>query len=400
MQEPKKYRIPWSGRSINYTAKEIESVVRAMRTADPLTQGKHQKEFEVAFARYIGVNHAFAVSSCTGALELCALLTGLKKGDEIIMPAHTFCASAISFARTGAKIVWADIDPDTRVVTAETIAKCLSSKTKVILVVHLYGLAVDMDPIIKLTKQKKIYIVEDCAQALGARYKNKKVGALGDFGCFSFHCQKNITTLGEGGMLTVRSDKMAKLVPGLRHNGVRSFGGERKKFWVPAMANVDFDLPQVWPYNFCIGEVQCALGVELLKSVDEGNIFRRKRAQKMIKALKEYPELIFQKVIDPKMHVYHLLSARYDGQKFGKTRDDLIELLVSKFKIKAIVQFYPLYRYPLFKKVGFGRACCPETDKFFDNMISFPFHLWMSDKDFNYMIDSVRQALTELRHIN
>lgn len=397
MQEPKKYRLPWSGRSVDYTAKEIASVVKAMQTADPLTQGKYQKEFESAFAEYTGAKHAFAVSSCTGALELCALLTGLKKGDEIIMPAHTFCASAIPFARTGAKIVWADINPDTRVVTARTIAKCLSSKTKVILVVHLYGLAVEMDPIIKLAKPKKIYVVEDCAQALGACYKNKKVGTLGDFGCFSFHCQKNITTLGEGGMLIVRSDKMAKLVPGLRHDGGRPFGNKRKKFWVPAMSNVDFDLPRVWPYNFCVGEVQCALGVELLKSVDKGNALRRKRAQKMIAALKEYPELVFQKVLDPKSHVYHLLSARYDGQKFGKTRDNLIELLVSRFKIKAIVQYYPLYRYPMFKKAGFGQARCPETDKFFDNMISFPFHLWMSDKDFDYLINSVKQALTDLR---
>lgn len=397
MQEPKKYRISWSGRSVKYTPAEIQAVVQAMKKADPLTQGNYQQEFEKQFAKYLGVKNAFAVSSGTAALELSAILTSVGEGDEVIIPAHTFCASAIPFARTGAKIIWADIDPETRLVSAETLAKCITTKTKVIVVVHLYGLMAEMESIMSLAKKHKIYVVEDCAQAPGSSYKGKKAGSFGDFGCFSFHGQKNITTLGEGGMLTVKSDAFAKEVPGIRHNGVRPFYFKRDKFWIPAMTNVDFDRLNIWPHNFCIGEVQCALGIESLKVLDKNNNIRKRRAKKVIKALKSYPELSFQKVNDEKMHVYHLLSARYDGKKYDKNRDDLIEIMVEKFKIKTIVQYYPLYRYPLFKRAGFGEYDCPNTDYFFDNMISFPFHQWMSENDVDYLISSIKKALDYLR---
>ena len=132
-------RIPWSGRGSVYTEDEIAAVVEAMRNADPQTQGRYQTEFEQRFAIYIGSANAFAVSSCTAALELSALLCRLKPGDEVVAPAHTFAASVIPFARTGARLVWADIDPETRVVTVDTIRPLITPRTKVIIVVHLYG---------------------------------------------------------------------------------------------------------------------------------------------------------------------------------------------------------------------------------------------------------------------
>src|SRR5262249_20021141 len=156
--------------------------------------------------------------------------------------------SAIPFARAGARLVWADIDPDTRVVTAETIRARVSMHTRVIVVVHLYGLVCDMDPIMALAKEHDLLVVEDAAQALGARYKGHAAGTIGDFGCFSFHTHKNITTLGEGGMLAVASPEQAALVPGLRHNGMRAYGGDRERYWVPAMSDVDFDIEALWPY--------------------------------------------------------------------------------------------------------------------------------------------------------
>jgi dTDP-4-amino-4,6-dideoxygalactose transaminase len=392
-----KYKINWSGRSVDYSKEEIDTVVNTMKTADPLTQGKYLKEFEQKFSEYLGVKNCFAVSSCTAALELAAILSGLKKGDEVIIPAHTFCATAIPFARTGVKIIWADIDEGTRVVSAKTIEKLITKKTKAIVVVHLYGLMANMPEIMDLAQKNNILVIEDCAQAIGAELKNKKAGSFGDFSCFSFHCQKSLNTLGEGGMLVVKNERSAKMVPGLRHNGVRSFEGERECFWKPAMANVDFDIDNFWPYNFCIGEVQCALGAEMLKTIDKQNAERRQRAKKFIEALKDFPELSFQKVKEDKSHVWHLLSAKYSGKKYGKNKDDLISLLNEKYLIKAIVQYYPLYRYPIFKKAGFGEANCPNTDDFFDNMISFPFHLWMSKKDLNYMMNSTKKALEELR---
>ena len=390
-------KVPWSGRGSAYTEEEIAVVVEAMRNADPLTQGRHQAEFEKRFAEFTGSPYAFAVSSCTAALELAALLCALKPGDEVIAPAHTFAATVIPFARTGARPVWADIDPDTRVVTADTIRPLITPRTKVIVVVHLYGLVCDMNPIMNLAREHNLLVVEDAAQSVGARYKGRQAGSIGDFGCYSFHTHKNISTLGEGGMLTVKSAKHARLVPGLRHNGMRGFDGERPRYWVPAMSNVDFDVDGLWPYNFCIGEVQCALGAKMLERLDAINRERQARAARFIAAMAEFPELVFQKAPDGCGHSWHLLAARYDGQRYGKTRDDLIDRLAFTSGVKAVVQYYPLYRYPMFAKAGFGESNCPETDRFFDNMVSFPFQQWMPEAQFETMIESVRQALADLR---
>ncbi|MES2294521.1 MAG: DegT/DnrJ/EryC1/StrS family aminotransferase [Pseudomonadota bacterium] len=391
------FQVDWSGKGLQYTDEEIALVGEVMRSADPLTQGRYQAEFERTFSNYVGSRHAFAVSSATAALELSALLCRLGPGDEVIIPAHTFAASAISFARTGAKIVWADIDRDTRVVTAATIEPCITSRTRCVVVVHLYGLVCDMDPILALADQYNFKVVEDAAQAVGSRYKGRQAGSIGDFGCFSFHTHKNISTLGEGGMLTVKSDADAALTPGLRHNGMRGFPEERQHYWIPAMGNVDFDIDGLWPYNFCLGEIQCALGTRLLGRLDVVNADRGQRAARFIAAMKDYPELVFQSVPKGCEHSWHLLAARYDGQKYGKTRDDLIALLAYTYGVKCAVQYYPLYRYPMFRKAGLGEANCPETDHFFDNMISFPFHHWMPEDQFTYMLESLRTATGRLQ---
>ena len=391
--------VPWSGRGRNYTQDEIDVVVRTMKEADPQTQGRFQAEFEKKFADLFGVEHAFAVSTGTAALELSAILTRVKKGDEVIIPAHTFAATAIPFGRTGARIVWADIDPKTRVVTAETIKRCISKRTKAVVVVHLYGLVADMDPILALAKKHDLWVIEDAAQAVGARYKGRRAGSMGDFGCFSFHTHKNMATLGEGGMLTVKDPALARLVPGFRHNGMRGFDFMREKYWVPAMGNVDFDWDNVWPYNFCIGEIQCALGSKLLDRLDEISAFRRKRALRFMDKLKDYPELEFQAMPEGCEHVFHLLAARYDGTAFNRTRDDFIGLMAFKHKVKVIVQYYPLNRYPMFIKAGFGKADCPHTDAFFDNMVSFPFHQWLTEKQVDHMLKSTIKTLNELRKI-
>lgn len=391
------FRIDWSGRSLEYNDDEIKTVVDVMKNADPLTQGKYLEKFEEDFARYDGINNTFAVSNCTNALELAATLSGIGKEDEVIIPGHTFCATAIPFARTGAKLVWADIDPDTRLISAETIKKLVNRNTKVIVVVHLYGLMVDMDPIMEIARENNCIVVEDCAQAMGAEYKGRKSGSIGDFGTFSFHCQKHITTLGEGGMLVVKSDNLAEKVPGLRHDGCRPYPSGREDYWVPAMSDVDVDMDNVWPYNFCLTEVQCALGSMLLKRLDEMNNQRIKRAIFFRDSVKDFPELSFQKVMNDNIHVYHLLSAKYDSKLTGRKNHDFIKLMAYDYKIKVIVQYYPLYRYPLFKKMGFGSADCPKTDDFFNNMVSFPFHLWMNDKDFDYMIECTLKTLKRLR---
>ena len=208
------YKIEFSGRALNYSDEEIRIINDVAKNADPLTQGPYLQNFEQNIKKYIGVDHAFGLTNGASALELAALLCKLKKGDEVIIPSHTYCASAIPFGRTGAKIVWADIDPKTFVISESDIKRKVTNNTKVIVLVHLYGQACDMDPILKICADNNIKLVEDCAQSIGAKYKNQHVGSFGDFACFSLHAQKNITTLGEGGFLIVKDSVDASKVNG------------------------------------------------------------------------------------------------------------------------------------------------------------------------------------------
>ena len=385
------FRIKFSGKSHDYTDEEIETVIRAMKSADPYTQGKYQKAFEEKFCAYIGAEHAFAVNNATAALEMAAQLCQFEPGDEVVIPSHTFTSSAYPFAKKGAKIVWADIDLKTRVVDANTLAQKIGPKTKAIVVVHLYGYAADMPSIMELARDHGLLVIEDAAQSMGTEVGGKKSGTLGDIGIFSLHSHKNITTLGEGGVIVVKSSKMAEIIPLLRHNGHCPFPYEREHYWIPAMGNVD--MPELngkflWPNNYCLGEIECALAEKLLDRLDRINQEKRTRALRFIDALAPYDALEFHRV-DASRHNYHLLPARVTNGR----RDDLIQFLASKKGIQCVVQYYPLYRYPFYQKLGFGRANCPNTDLFFDNMISFPFHHWLSDADFDYMLVSTKEAM-------
>lgn len=390
--------LPWSGRSITYTDQEIAAVVNVMKHADPQTQGLYQEQFESIFSEYHGDNlYAFSTSSCAAALELAALTLQLQPGDEVVIPAHTYVASAIPFARYGAEIVWADIDSDFRVVTAEMLERCITPRTKAFVMVHLYGVNAPMDDIMALSEKHDFVVIEDCAQSLGASYNGKKSGTHGHIACYSFHAQKNITTLGEGGMIATDSPDLAKIIPGLRHNGHHPFAEDREFYWIPAMNNVDCDINGVWPFNFSIGEAQCALGSLLMLRLDELNARRYRNARWIIDSLSDFTELEFQKIPEGSTHVYHLLCARYNGARTRSTRDDLIKILAFTYGIQAVVQYYPLYRYPLFIKAGMADADCPNTDIFFDNMLSLPFYEWYSEKELTYLVSSVKKALLLLR---
>lgn len=384
------FKTPFIGRAHSYTEDEVQTVVTAMQTAVPLTQGSYQQDFQEKFSKYSAAKYAFAVNNATAALELTAQLCQFQNDDEIIIPSHTFTATAHPFLKTGVKIVWADIDIKTRVVTAETIEQCITEKTKAIVVVHLYGYCADMLKIMKLAKKHNLFVVEDTAQALGTSINKQMAGTFGDFGVFSFHSHKNITTLGEGGMLVIKDQNMADIIPMLRHNGHCVFNFERKHYWVPAMGNVD--LPElngkpIWPNNYCLGEVECALGVKLLDRVDQINQEKRKRAIQFIDEMSEFTELEFHRE-DTQRHNYNLLVARV----LNNNRDRFINKM-AEAGVQCVVQYYPLNRYDLYQKAGYGEANCPNTDKFFDNMVSFPFHHMMSDEELEVMMESTKRCL-------
>jgi dTDP-4-amino-4,6-dideoxygalactose transaminase len=391
-------RIDFPAVQTRLTLEEEQAVLEVIRHAPTWTQGDQQKAFEKEFCEYIGCTDSVAVCSGTAALELAATLARIGPDDEVIVPAHTFVSTAVPFARAGAKIVFADIDPHMRVVSAETITPCISPRTKAIVIVHLYGLPADMDAILEMAARHGIAVIEDCAQSPGAVYKGRKTGSMGDFGCFSFQNQKNISTLGEGGMLTVKDSKQGELARKLRWMGHWPFAGERDRYWVPAMTNLVPAIEGVWPFNYCISEVQCAVGRHLLKRLDTINEERRSQADFFRDRLADISELSFQHVPEGHSHAYHLLSARYDGSAYGRTRDDLINLLYNDYGIKAIVQYWPLYRSDLFRAFGYKDLKLPNSDHFFDNMVSFPFWSGMPLETLSYMANRTQKAIERLRN--
>ena len=391
------FRVNFPAMQHGYTEEEINAVVDVMKNSECQTQGKYLDQFESDFKKYTGANHAFAVDNCTNALRLAAILCRLGKGDEVIIPAYTFCATAIPFGMTGARIVWADIDRDRWVVDPKDIERKITSKTKAIVVVHLLGMPVDMPAVMDIAKRHGIKVVEDCAQALDARIEGRHVGTFGDFGCFSFHGAKTMTTLGEGGMLTVRLDDDAALVSGLRHNGVRGFSEERERYWVPAMSNVDIDIEGVWPNNFCIGEAQCALGSILLDNLAKNTDTIISQGNKIRRMLSDTPEISFNKIPGGYRHVMHQFVMHFDGAEFGKNRNDLLDILTKDFGIRSIVQYYPLYRYPLFKKLGAGEHDCPVLESWWDNSFSFPWWCGMPDDTIEYLAGSLKSAISMLK---
>lgn len=196
-------------------------------------------------------------------------------------------------------------------------------------------------------------------------------------------------------MLVVKDPQKAALVPLLRHNGHCAFPFERQHYWQPAMGNVDLPRPGLWPSNYCLGEVESALGAALLGRIDQMNAEKRARACVFIDALADCPRLGFHRV-ESTRHTYHLLAAYVDETGRPGYRDSFMERMAYDKLIKCVVQYYPLYRYPLYAKNGFGQAHCPGADDFFDHMVSFPFQHWLSDEDFDYMLASTRQVLREL----
>lgn len=237
--------------------------------------GNYGREFERAFAEFVGLKRALTVSNGTVALELALEALGVGRGDEVVVSPYTFRSSATCAARVGAKMVFADVGED-HLLTADTIAKVLTKKTKAIVVVHLFGQVVDMEAILELARKHGVFVVEDCAQALGASYKGRQVGTLGDVGCYSFCQSKHITAGGEGGMIVARDPAVLAKVESLRDIGW-DVGSEPKTFSLVGT-------------NARMTEIQSAIALGELKRFKKWNLPRRNRlAQAYMRALAAHP---------------------------------------------------------------------------------------------------------------
>jgi len=386
--------VPYREVGPHYGLEEIKAVIEVIQ-GDIYTQGPFLKTFQEEFCSFNGSGFAFGVSSCTGALEIATQILEIGEGDEVIVPANTFIATVIPILRSGAKVVFADLDPETYTLTAETVEEKLSDRTKAVYVVHLNGLPADMDPIMELAGKHGLRVVEDCAHSLGAEYKGKKAGTIGDFGCFSFHTVKNITTLGEGGVLTTNNEEYARLVPLSRWVGIEAYENQ-KDYWLPFL----YDIKKVKggiPYNYCMSDVQANVGMVQLSKLLWMNKRRNEIARLMSEGLSDLDEITTPVIPKDRTHSFHLYPVLYDGSSAGATRDDFVSLLYYEFGIKTVPHYLPPYQFTIFQEMGYSKEQCPVAERIYSELTNTPMNLSVTDRQTAYMIDSIHRTVEKLR---
>lgn len=311
----------------HYSNDEIEAVARVLRSGK-VNQwtGPEVKQFEDDFAAYIGTSHGIAVANGTVSLELILKAWGIGEGDEVIVTPRSFLASASTVAWVGATPVFADVNPDTQALSAETIAPVLTPNTKAILVVHLAGRPAEMDGIMELAGANDLLVLEDCAQAHGAEYKGVNVGAIGHAGSFSF-CQDKIMSLGgEGGLVTTNDDELFRDVWELKDHG-KSREAVFEREHPPGFRWLHERLGT----NLRMTGMQAAIGIEQLKKLDGWIAHRTTNAKILTDVLGELPILRIPETPEHVRHVWYKYYAfiRPEHLKSGWTRDRILHELTE-----------------------------------------------------------------------
>ena len=316
--------------------------------------------FEAAWAKWLCIRHAVAVTSGTAALHVALAALGIGPGDEVVCPSYSFIASSFCILQTGALPVFCDVGTD-HLIDPKKIAACLTPRTKAIVVVHLYGGVVDMDPILRLAKRRGLFVIEDCAQCVGGVYKGRKVGSLGTMGCFSFCQSKHITTGGEGGMVCCNDDDLAWEIRSVRDHGY----DVKAKLNLLQMEGKQLYIHRRVGYNFRMTEIQSAIGLGELARFDKWNLAQRKKLGKaLIKGLKGHP-LIKYMPVDTKerQNSFWLLPFVLDTSKLRCTMKEFIAAVQAEGACAYSVLWPEMYKEEAFAtQKGFGTAAYPFKD--------------------------------------
>jgi len=347
---------------------EIEAV-RSVLESGFLIQGKKVKMFEEEFARYVGVKNAVAVANGTTALDIALKALEIHQGDEVVTPAFSFVASANCILYQRAKLVFADIDKRTFNIDPSDVAEKITRKTKAVIPVHLFGQTADMDALREIVEDKKILLIEDASQAIGAEYKGYKAGGMSDIGCFSFYPTKNITT-GEGGMITTSNDELAE-----KARLLRDHGQDAKYHHV------------VLGYNYRMTEMAAAIGLAQLGKIDKLNNKRIENAELLTKGIKNVSGLTPPYVNKEMKHVFNQYVVRVE-ETCSMKRNELAEYM-NKRGIETAVHYpTPIYKQPLYKKLGF-KIICPNAEEDSERVLSIPVHPLLTREDIAYILNTL-----------
>ncbi len=297
------------------------------------SEGPFVKRFEHEFARYLGVKYAAATNSGTTALHLALLALGVGPGDEVILPAMTIASCFFAIWYTGAKAIPVDVDPEIYCINPALIERAITKHTKVIMVVHLFGHPCDMDPIMALAKKHKLKVLEDAAEAHGAKYKGKKVGSIGDISMFSFYANKIVTT-GEGGMVVSNNKKYIETV-----NKIKALNHSKTRFIHDGVG-----------YTYLMSNMQAAVGLASLEEIHQSIAKKRAMAALYRRHLSGVAGLILPVEKSWATNVYWMYAVRVNPKLTTVSRTNLVELLMTKHGIQTRTFFYS--PRTAFKKLG------------------------------------------------
>lgn len=344
------------------------------------SDGPFVKKFEAEFAKYIGMNYGVSASNGTASLEMALYALGVKETDEIIMPSFTIISCALAAIRLGAKPVLIDIESENWNIDVSQIEKKITSKTKVIMPVHIYGHPVDMDPIIKIAEKYNLKILEDAAEVHGAEYKNKKCGSLGDVSSFSFYANK-IISCGEGGMVLCKNEKAAELARSYRNLCFKP----EKRFWHTELG-----------YNFRMTNLQAAVGLAQFEKIGEYIKIKRKFGQYYISKLKEIQELKLQTEKEWAKTVYWMYAVELDS-KLGIPAD----IVMKKLKTAGVDTrpfFTGLHSQPVLREFGlFDNEFYPVTENASKYGFYLPSGLALKKEQIDYVCDSLKKIIYQIK---
>lgn len=333
-----------------YDEQDVDAVTALAKTGawgNPDCAG-HVRDFEKAFAEFCGTRYAVTCVNGSVALRLALIACGVRPGDEVIVPPYTFIATASIVVEANCVPVFVDIDPDTYNLDPTLIEKAITPKTKVIIPVHFAGQACDMDAIMDIAKRHNLRVIEDAAHAHGGEYKGKKLGSVGDAGCFSFQSSKNLTS-GEGGIVTTNDDLLYDMINSLRNVG-RVKGGQ----WYEHH-NLGC--------NYRITQLQAVLLSEQLKRLDEQTRRRDENGRFLNDLLRDIDGITpLPRGVGETLHTYHLYIFKYDKTKFNNIpKREFAEMLAAE-GVPAFMGYpEPLYKQPVFQKKNFMCYALPEA---------------------------------------
>ncbi len=367
---------------------EIDEVVATLKSGW-LGTGPKTHTFEEQFALYIGSPHALALSSCTAALHLALVILGIGEGNEVIVPAMTFAATANTVVHCGGKPVFADCDKATYNIDPEDIRRKITPKTKAIIVVHMAGRPCDMDAIMSIAKEHNLKVIEDAAHAIETLYKGKHVGKIGDIGAFSFYVTKNVITA-EGGMAVTNSEEYAQRMRILSLHGMsadawKRYGSEGYKHYEVVEPG----------YKYNMTDLQASLGVHQLARVEKNWRRREEIWNRYMKELSGLPLHLPAPIPEGIRHAHHLFTVLINTSKTKIIRDQFLNEM-TKRNIGTGVHFRALHLQRYYReRFGHKEGDLPNAEWVGERTVSIPFSAKLSDQDVTDVIEAIKDIFAK-----